>query len=607
MDQKYQGHQQGVIFVLVAMMILIFVTMVAIIINVSYSNIVRSELQIAADAAAHAGAAQLCSTQTCWEHARQAAVKTLGQHVVHGRMADKARFSPNLFDAGGSPLGPKWVEGNFEVLVQRGRWWPKAVPAGFGIRTYPARGSFEPYDVEAESWQALHPGCPDYSAANAVRVKIKRPQMNMFISPYGRRDYSVEAEAIAHADLLRRECVPPFAIPVCHLVNADGDYDPARACEFDRYFTQSARYCGPGVDCSVLPGFPWQPTDEPDPWVIADPKWCVEYDPAAPNPDKCYDPNLSCAFRQETPANVSVSDHYGVVGLPVPLGDPMPEDPEQLISYTLDPANEQPCFWTETGDQFRILEGGLTNEGTGDQIWRQIISGMDPPGARFVHTPYKDTELSHFQVNHRLSNNRPWCLRGDYPPPADSSWGMCNSRYFSFNPADCVDPTVLNCELGTNFLNEVWFGPMFLILIFRDYYTTPCFTDNSLETRSVWQIRVPVIADYAADGAPCEGRDGAASDPLIDPNRTYIVIGFTTVNIFDVDIGVDPPADPAPGDPYYACTQAYPVNLLGDLRKIPWGFSRGRCNLVRARSVCDSNFFPSDTDRAPRRKPMIVY
>ena len=73
-----------------------------------YRSMVRQEMQAAADAAAHAGAALLCWDENCYTDAELAVVRVLQGQTVHGSLGAGARS----FMEGGAALAgpgiPRW-------------------------------------------------------------------------------------------------------------------------------------------------------------------------------------------------------------------------------------------------------------------------------------------------------------------------------------------------------------------------------------------------------------------------------------------------------------------------------------------------------------------
>lgn len=91
------------------------------------------------------------------------------------------------------------------------------------------------------------------------------------------------------------------------------------------------------------------------------------------------------------------------------------------------------------------------------------------------------------------------------------------------------------------------------------------------------------------------------NDYEITADKEYEVIGFVPATIFDVDIGVPPPAYP-PGCLPNAAT----------FTSMPWGFAPNEagipraCNLIRGRIDCDTPrlLYSSDTQKYPT--PVLV-
>ena len=161
--------QSGVALVLLSLALTVLLGFLALGLNMGYRKTIITELETAADAAAHAGAGVLCPEIECYEDALQAVRQVLQRHVVHGNLWDKSNI---VFPAG---KGPVWSGPNLRITVQRGRWWGSNEKPE-GVRFISPEIPFEAFDRRGNtSWQAAHPGIPRFVAANAVYVRIERP------------------------------------------------------------------------------------------------------------------------------------------------------------------------------------------------------------------------------------------------------------------------------------------------------------------------------------------------------------------------------------------------------------------------------------------------
>lgn len=164
--------RRGNVAIKVALSMTVTMGMAAISVDLGFARVVRVELGNAAEAAAHAGAAQLDGTDAGVVAARTTAILVGNQHR-----------------AGGTP-----VELTSSDVVT-GIWDADA-------------GTFTPSSV-AES-------------VNAVRVDAARPELGLFFAPvaFAQDTVSVGASAVAlasHTGAGEVECFLPMAIPQCHL------------------------------------------------------------------------------------------------------------------------------------------------------------------------------------------------------------------------------------------------------------------------------------------------------------------------------------------------------------------------------------------------------
>jgi hypothetical protein len=272
------------------------------------------------------------------------------------------------------------------------------------------------------------------------------------------------------------------------------------------------------------------------------------------------------------------------------------------------------------GDPFRILPSGLTTALSNEVIWRQITNRFNGPIES--HPPYQLTDL--VQV---VSNENQAYLRTTTPD-------LATARL-----THCADPATLNPNSTANNLPRPFAA---LPLIPRDFGTcnsmrngwgwwerfeisaaSPSCLDRipdvppgiTLPEVPVWRVKAAVIANRLGQG--CSGIAASSFDPAIAGNDPYEVIGFVDLHVYDVDIGRDAPSYQNFASYAHPCgaTAGYRFEGAGMVtERYPWGFQRtpgtpnpglDRCNLVRTRIVCDTEFIPSSENSGPS-KPSLV-
>ncbi len=255
-------REQGISVVLVALLLPVLFIFLGFVVFVGYSSLVRNELQSAADAAAHAGATILCSTRECFTGSRDTVAWTISHHIAHSRFGNSADLN---FSYQSTDPGPVWTASNLVVGIERGRWTPES--------------NF----VSLEGWDDstsanYQPGMVGYVTSNAIRVSIRRVRSTAGFGYFLGQEADIVAAATAVNDTPQRVCAAPFAIPLCAVINSNGNFDPEKINNNTRYFTGVERHChGQSKYCNNLPSFPIEPTTESD--VIR------EYYPIVPMPD----------------------------------------------------------------------------------------------------------------------------------------------------------------------------------------------------------------------------------------------------------------------------------------------------------------------------------
>lgn len=579
--RRTRSSESGVAVLLLAASLSVIMLLIGIALVLGFYWLVRSEVQGIADAAAQNASAVLgvsdpslpsaASAKLTWAEARTTAI-----NVVNTYLAQRSPGLPSGYSVVEAP-GTHWDGPNFQVDIERGRWLP-AVP---GVRA----AVFESYE---DDWQDLHPGMPAEVAGNSVRVRIKIPGLLPLASWIGSAALPVEAHSVGLARPVSEVTAAPFAIPVCALLDETGDMNRATLCIADRLLTAASRYCPPGnPNCAIVPDFSWDPILPVDPQSV----WPFPIAESSSTDNACF---------WASPHFSKVESNFGVIGLPGVTSSPN----EQQIQVKL--SGPHPGVTSSIGDSFWVLEQGLADPATNDIIWNQIINGAG--GDLDTHPAYGDTDLQAINSNKNmafrvasLSDRSTTCSATDYSTtspvankrPIRPGWGTCNStrvgwgHWSNFDATAPFPPPPHNSCVAS--------------------YVAPGVLPNSLSSQiPVWKTQVAVIADPSGPG--CRGMAGAGSfDPPIVSAHPYEVIGFISVNIFDVDIGRDSPSYPHPcGLPTgFADYGAGAVDAT-----FPWGFQRNpgspdRCNLVRTRIACDTNFVASTSSSGPGQTSLV--
>ena len=554
-----RNNERGSILVISVLLLALVVGVIALVINSSYARFVRSELKAAADAAAHGGGKQICSSLTCWDNAKKSAIDILSAHTAHGDLADDLNLTVPLSE------GPVWdytEERNLVVTIERGR--------------YTLSEGFE--SLESEEWLAANPGTPRHIVFNAIRVRILRPAVEIMGTTFASTLWSISSESTVIAAPVEPVCVVPFAIPICQLLNPK--LELSSVCQQDTIFAAADKYCrNPAEHCDVRPSFSyaichpeaekklshrlefstgdeflryldsevpatggyqalwshWQPVQEGG--------YCfTSHGTPFLGSEDCSTGNSDGWYVDQ--GNVSLSDHYGVVGLP--YDHPISEgDVMEVLSA------DAGCVTAEIGDRFSVLQEGLTTREMEDLIWRRIADLIDPtPDAK--HPSFRTAGLGTIERNASFFvwNNDISCS------PLRRERGLCASRRFQpdfSNTADSPFP-------------------------YLPFKAAPGISDAT----PVWEVRVPVIANTSPEAAACESEAGGTVDPPVIDADQFEIVGFVKVHLFDVSIGsVSPGMPESPQGLESAGAWGFGVeNSFGDIQ--------GECNLVRGRLSCDN-------------------
>lgn len=550
--------EDGIAIFLMSILVVTILFLLLILFNVANYSLISAELRVAADAAAHAGAANICSKTSCWERSRLSAIETLNQFQIRNNIG---QTSDVRLDA--SSGGPTYTYGNLSVTVERGFWL-----AGTG-----GPGSFVSFET------AGFPGVPKFAVTNAVRVTISRTNVQPLLSSLipGTGTWRADTQATALASEVRAVDTAPFAIPVCSLIDSTGEFNPSATCTADRVFTSADRYCPIGdPNCGILPGWTYDPLTEFH-QIIHD---CEV--PPAPTPiTACgFTYDTGCGFR--SPVLETVSDQFGVVGIAGSFAPPTEIDVVNQIR------TGSGSTTSAVGMPFAILPGGLTSVAAFDAMSWQVFSNSGDS----AHPRFRDTPLT--RVEHNLSYQYPFrfTLPNFTQNPVlhpitlcstisigQQNNGVCNSaRLPRYTPQALM-------QAGQSL------SPAMLLRLMGAQFSV----DRDAFEALLWSKMVPVIADFGSGGHSCQGVDGAAAESAIETgaDHNWATVGYLQADIFDFDIGSAPPA----------------IRDLGFASGNPGAFKisfdSGNCNEVRARLRCAGDLIPT-SDPAGRRRVVMV-
>lgn len=413
------------------------------------ATLIRSQLQLASDAASLAGSRTLCSKRSCYNDAITAAATTLLNYTAHGGNGNNS-LSVDMDDliendedddSYTEPAVWNYPERNLKVSILRGFW----IEVNDTTKTVfdCAATSTDEFCFESMegNWQEEHPGMPVRLIANSVKVEVQRTNVTGIFNLLSSVNSIVTGSSVALAGPLGEEVIAPFAIPVCALLDDDGDFNKEDVCKGDRLFTRSDRYLPEKADIASVsdyidkypwPGIPFYlPLTNPTKLTadgykdINDSKLGVMpgffYHPCSEDLPECgrfmqtngsggqfnvtgeYTTGVLSSRANkdliETQPWIfnsynNVADHYGVVGAP---SNPTESNINTELGRWHDPKNINDK--TSIGKSFTILHDGLTDESTGDTLWKRIINSDSKGSADDDNPLAKNTAIGEIDKN----------------------------------------------------------------------------------------------------------------------------------------------------------------------------------------------------------------
>ena len=232
--------------------------------NTSRTNL-RTELRVIADAAATAGAATLCSRADCYNDSLDAMLQILNRSSFNsnGRQKINLPSAPNVA-ATADEVG-HWAvpDQHLKVWIERGMWvnvQAMQTDTFDCVNEIKDSGSSQERCFESfeNDWQVTRPGIPIHVAANSVRIRIEVSNFaTLFSAAFSAGEGQVSVLATALVGDQDPVEVAPFALPVCSLLDSDGEFKTKELARGDRIFTGIDRYLpnqtktkAYGLDCS---------------------------------------------------------------------------------------------------------------------------------------------------------------------------------------------------------------------------------------------------------------------------------------------------------------------------------------------------------------------
>ncbi|MCB0346148.1 MAG: hypothetical protein KDD66_13605 [Bdellovibrionales bacterium] len=206
-----------------------FLGFASLVIDIGQQTLIRRQLQLAADGAAHAGALELGSAAHFMDIVPTAVEEALKAHTVS--------------QASGASIWDAVQAGDLTLRVKIGRYIrPSAAAVGFFT---PGAFNFiqtkydssllpgDPLATPGPVFSSAH-GVPYFIWVNAVKVEITH---NSILALFGsvfsaltdgsQKSLSTQVASVAILDAPEIECVAPLVLPLCGILDHNGQYNPA--------------------------------------------------------------------------------------------------------------------------------------------------------------------------------------------------------------------------------------------------------------------------------------------------------------------------------------------------------------------------------------------
>ncbi len=414
-------NDEGAVVVICALLIGALVMLVASSSLVSNKAYIKSQTRNAAMNTTLSAAAQLCPKAECLQESVEVALNVLNEYEFYnghkkiisnfnledlnmlgddGYNEEVCGSDPNVFCAISE-------DGNLFAKLGYGRFIPLASDDTrlSDPDSHPELVCDEfcsEFIPTAGPWASEHPGLPIQVVSNAFSVSIGvREVTSVFSSFFGEKIESDSGLLWSDAVALSGSVEPhpltvPFAIPVCALLNKDGNYVPEDVTRYDRIFTGINRYESgePGSD-TLLPGLLYNATSDYGEVTIHELNWngkhsgceggtmCTSY--MANGDHSEHYSYEKVGFKNTSPEAESLGDAFGVVGLPAVIVPDWVTNEVQYENFILDKfikvttpvTTDIPLF--SPGLPFKFLKNGFTLPDSEEFLWNKLSNNVVVP------------------------------------------------------------------------------------------------------------------------------------------------------------------------------------------------------------------------------------
>lgn len=522
----------------------------------------KTKLKGALDVSLLGAAAEICSSTECFNNSRTALVSLLSNNLPD---YDLSFVNLEELNDDGSQK-TFWETDEYSFEINRGRWGPRS-------------NTLE--SVEGD-WENKFTGATKefvyFGIQSSLTKKLSLPFSN--ILPF---ELKIRASGTSVVSLPKEQCVAPFAIPLCSLLDQSGNFNEKTTCSADRLFTQADRFCSTDSEeensCGRVPTFSYDP-EHAEYINDLDDLFDLYYRSREDN----YVNEFQCFMA--TPWYKKRSQHFGVVGLP---GDKIPN--ESLLKIITSTGNG--CIKTSIGQPFTVLDEGITSSSLAEVIWDQISNAQALNSMDSVHPAFN-----------QITNNDRILVNSDYFFKTQTNNPLCE-----------IDKST-RPEFGTlgSFRHGFGFWQEFEDRIKGPNIFTDCPHQDDKFKSPFWKAKVPVIANMSEGAPTCAGarNQNRRHDPIVSSEIKYEIVGFATVHIYDIGVqGISWDGFPlASKSPMCAGIHAGVVPKE-KLPEKPFTFKDYRNEIpksyvVRGRLNCNAKSFTSYDDTLPLNEPVIL-
>ena len=630
-SNKSSVKAAGLITIPLLIMLPIFFTIGAwLTYSIGVSVKIQADAKRVSEEAALAASSELCATESCWQNARAKAYDVLTNSEVTNIQGLSSSLSvlntkrDEFLSSSNNSVSISFPSANLIVAIERGIWLPKGhvprpIPIGDFLSLEKKRGvsygAGTPKLLRRISFSVMRNHVRPHVFSNAVKVTVTRPNVYrpLFSVPASllnrvRRNQTATSLGVTGGvDNIEPVPVAPVAIPLCNLLDENGEYRPQDREGVDLLVTSADWNCPIGTGGSelcrnmvgngLMPSFDVEPVTQSEVLGERSDFYLSAVDCGSRTTLRCVE-IFDHAWHFSTRYMKKTSSNFAVYAVPKNSLDFDDEDHTRSLVLSIF-GGQTSVSQVRFGEEYRILATGL-NVQDEEGVVLDRIRNKEKFSSRDEGL-YEKFNLMEPSLSETISG-KSGLLEKNVPVFYESGGLNITSLVDLRSRAGFPEQFISARNRGT--CRSSLTVPRLPIP-----YTASASSSAGIN-QNVWIVDVPVIYNFKSK---CDGESSQYNS-----NEPWRVIGFVSLSFYDASIGktgcsitaplpfdknyieesilpifTPPPGVPEPQAKHFLsyCYNKPDFDSSGDISE-PTNDNQSVCNFLRTRVTSNSSFIP---------------